>query len=168
MSTEARSKGVIRLTTPTTAAPESVTRARTAIGTALGYVWPKAVPLRDGRVWLTSRRDVLPASIVRGLEEQLSRRAADRASDDRMLAEAVGVLGAEVARVRGESPETGAADALDRLLRVPGLDQSRRTEGEAMLRLALRLAARDSVEAAARLAALPGAAKVPGISRVSV
>ncbi|MEU4291931.1 hypothetical protein AB0E63_27205 [Kribbella sp. NPDC026596] len=161
MSTEARSKGVIRLTTPTTAAPESVTRARTAIGTALGYVWPKAVPLRDGRVWLTSRRDVLPASIVRGLEEQLSRRAADRASDDRMLAEAVGVLGAEVARVRGESPETGAADALDRLLRVPGLDQSRRTEGEAMLRLALRLAARDSVEAAVRLAALPGAAKVP-------
>jgi hypothetical protein len=117
--------------------------------------------LRDGRVWLTSRRDVLPSPIVRALEEQLSRRAADRASDDRMLAEAVAVLGAEVARIRGESPETGAANALDRLLQVPGLDRSRRTEGEAMLRLALRLAARDSADAAARLAALPGAARVP-------
>ncbi len=138
-----------------------MTRARTAIGVALGYVWPKAVPLRDGRVWFSSRRDVLPAAIVRALEAQLSRRAADRVSDDRMLAEAVAVLGAEVARVRDESPEIGAADALDRLLQVSELDQSRRTEGEAMLDLALRLAARDSAEAAARLAARPGTAKVP-------
>ncbi|TCO28251.1 hypothetical protein EV652_106236 [Kribbella steppae] len=150
-----------RLTTPVVTAPDSVSRARATIGIALGIVSPSAVPLRDGRVWLTSRQDVLPAHIVRAMEEQLSRRAADRASDERMLAEAVAVLGAEIARARGESPEAGATDALDRLLNTPGLDQSRRTEGQAMLRLALRLAAQESEDAAARLRSLPGETRVP-------
>ncbi|MFG1814093.1 hypothetical protein ACGFIF_10035 [Kribbella sp. NPDC049174] len=150
-----------RLTTPFVTAPDSVSRARAAIGTALGIVSPSAVPLRDGRVWLTGRQDILPAHVVRAMETQLSRRAVDLASDDRMLAEAVAVLGAEIARVHGESPETGATDALDRLLHTPGLDQSRRTEGEAMLRLALRLAAQESEDAAARLRSLPGETRVP-------
>ncbi|WP_433157544.1 hypothetical protein [Kribbella sp. CA-247076] len=150
-----------RLTTPGVTAPDPVARARAAIGTALGIVSPAAVPLRDGRIWLTSRRDALPARIVRALEEQLGRRAADKVSDERMLAEAVAVLGAEIARVRGESPETGATDALDRLLHSPGLDQSRRVEAEAMLRLSLRLAAQESAEAAARLRSLAGQTRVP-------
>ncbi|WP_328521289.1 hypothetical protein [Kribbella sp. NBC_00359] len=148
------------------AAPEPAVRARTAIGTALGIVYPTAVPLSDGRVWLTSRQDVLPAYVVRALEAQLSRRAADHAHDDRLLAEAVGVLGAEVARVRGESPADGATAALDRFLHVPGLDQSRRTEAEAMLRVALRSAAPESPEAAARLERLPGTSKPVAASEV--
>jgi hypothetical protein len=154
-----------RLTTPGVT-PDPATRARASIGTALGIVAPTAVPLRDGRVWLTGGNDVLPAHIARRMEEQLARRAADRVSDDRMLAEAVGVLGAEIARARGESPEAGATDALDRFLHLPGLDQSRRAEGEAMLRLALRLAARESDEAAERLARMPGEPRVPVASEI--
>ncbi|TDD26118.1 hypothetical protein E1218_13635 [Kribbella turkmenica] len=150
-----------RLTTPGVTAPDPAARARAAIGTALGIVSPAAVPLRDGRVWLTSRQDVLPARVVRALAEQLGRRAADKITDERMLAEAVAVLGAEIARTRGEPPETGATDALDRLLRTPGLDRSRQVEAEAMLRLALRLAAQESEDAAARLRSLPGATRVP-------
>ncbi|MGW1342185.1 hypothetical protein ACWCOV_14160 [Kribbella sp. NPDC002412] len=149
------------MTTPGVTAPDPVGRARATLGTALGIVVPSAVPLRDGRIWLTSRRDVLPSHVVRALEERLSARAADRISDERMLAEAVAVLGTEIARARGESTEAGATNALDRYLHTPGLDQSRRTEGEAMLRLALRLQARESSEAAARLAAMPGETRVP-------
>ncbi|WP_460662088.1 hypothetical protein [Kribbella swartbergensis] len=155
-----------RLTTPVVTAPDPVARARAAIGTALGIVAPTAVPLRDGRVWLTSGQDVLPAHVVRALETQFQQRAADRTSDERMLAEAVALVGAEIARARGESPEAGATNALDRLLHTPGLDQSRRIEGEAMLRLALRLAARESREAAARLATLPGETRVPVATEV--
>jgi len=147
--------------------PDPAARARAVIGSALGIVSPAAVPLRDGRVWLTSRRDVLPADVVRALETRFQARAAARASDDRMLAEAVAVLGAEIARVRGESPEAGATDALDRWLHTPGLDQSRRTEGEAMLRLALRLAAPDSEEAAARLASLPDEPRPAAASQIA-
>ncbi|MEV0285161.1 hypothetical protein AB0H36_13715 [Kribbella sp. NPDC050820] len=149
------------MTTPGVTAPDPAGRARATLGTALGIVVPSAVPLRDGRIWLTSRRDVLPADVARALEEKLSARAADRISDERMLAEAVATLGTEIARARGESTEAGATDALDRLLHTPGLDQSRRTEGEAMLRLALRLHAQESSEAAARLAAMPGETRVP-------
>jgi len=97
------------------AAPDPAVRARTALGTALGIVHPTAVPLRDGRVWLSSRDDVLPAYVVRALEAQLSRRAADQVHDDRLLAEAVGVLGAEIARARGDSPAAGATAAFDAL-----------------------------------------------------
>lgn len=154
------------MTTPATSAPDSAARARVAIGTALGIVSPSAVPLRDGSIWLTSRQDVLPAHIVRAMDEQLRRRATDHASDERILAEAVAVLGAEIARARGSSPAEGATTALDRLLHVPGLDQSRRTEAEATLRFVLRQAAQESPEAAARLAALPGEPKPPVASEI--
>ena len=143
-----------RLTTPTEAAPEPADRARTAIGTALGIVYPTAVRLRDGRVWLTSRHDVLPAEIVQALEEHLSRRAADHAHDDRLLAEAVARLGAEVGRARGEPAAVSATAAVDRLLHIPDLDESRRREAEVQLRISLLSAARDAPEAAARLAAM--------------
>ena len=101
MSTSAATAGGGSADSPTTAAPASAVRARTAIGTALGIVFPTAVALRDGRVWLTSQHDVLPAHVVRALEAQLTRRAADHAQDDRLLAEVVGVLGAEIAQARG-------------------------------------------------------------------
>ncbi|WP_350276584.1 hypothetical protein [Kribbella sp. HUAS MG21] len=142
---------MIRLTTSTLSAADAAVRARWAIGYALGILHPSAVPLRDGRVRLGRRDDLLAADALQALEELLSRRAADRVSDDRLLAEAVGVLGSEVARARGQVPGRGATDALDRYLRGPGLDQSRRTEGEAMLRVALRSAAANDPEAAARL-----------------
>ncbi|MGW7685965.1 hypothetical protein ACWGID_34790 [Kribbella sp. NPDC054772] len=122
----------------------------------MGILHPQAIPLRDGRVWLSRRDDVLAARVMRSLEQLLARRAADHVSDDRLLAEAVGVLGAEIARTRDESAGRGATDALDRYLRGPGLDQSRRTEGEAMLRVALSAAAADDPEAAARLKRLGG------------
>ena len=109
------------------------------------------MPLRDGRVRLTTRDDVLAARVMRAIEELLDRRAADRVGDDRLLAEAVSVIGTEVARARGELPARGAVDALDRYLRVPGLDESRRTEADAMLRVALSGAAPDDQDAAARL-----------------
>ncbi len=97
---------------------------------------------------------MLAARVMRAIEELLDRRAADRVGDDRLLAEAVSVIGTEVARARGELPARGAVDALDRYLRVPGLDQSRRTEADAMLRVALSGAAPDDPEAAARLSRL--------------
>ncbi|MGW6196509.1 hypothetical protein ACWF0M_10240 [Kribbella sp. NPDC055110] len=142
---------MIRLTTSTLSAADPATRARWAVGNALGILHPSAVPLRDGRVRLTTRDDVVAARVMRAIEELLVRRAADRVSDDRLLAEAVGVIGTEVARARGELPARGAIDALDRYLRVPGLVQSRRTEADAMLRVALSGAAPDDSEAAARL-----------------
>ncbi|RZT17663.1 hypothetical protein EV649_5220 [Kribbella sp. VKM Ac-2569] len=145
---------MIRLTTPTLSATDPTARARWAVGNALGILHPSAVPLRDGRVRLTTPDDMLAARVMRAIEELLDRRAADRAGDDRLLAEAVSVIGTEVARARGELPARGAVDALDRYLRVPGLDQSRRTEADAMLRVALSGAAPDDPEAAARLSRL--------------
>lgn len=129
-------------------------RARKVLGTALGIVAPGAVPLRDGSVRLDAR-ETLPGAIVTALDERLTRRAADRASDERLLAEAVGVLGAEIVRARGAEPVAGAAAALDRLLHVPGLDQRRRDEGQTMLRAVLESAAPYSAAAARRLADLP-------------
>jgi len=115
---------VSRLSTPISSAADPTTRARWAVGTALGILHPSAVPLRNGRVWLTGRDDMVPAHVMRALEAQLARRAADRAADDRLLAEAICVLGAEVARARGQVPARGAVGALDQYLRGPGLDQS--------------------------------------------
>lgn len=135
----------------TTANPSD--RARAALGAALGIVAPAAVPLRDGSIRLDTR-ERLPVGIVRALDERLSRRAADQAGDERILAEAVGVLGAEIARTRGDEPADGATSALDRLLHVPGLDQQRRDEAEAMLRTVLESAAPHSTTAARRLADL--------------
>ena len=112
--------------------------------------------MRDGRVWLTSRYDVLPAHVADGLQTYLARRAADQVRDERVLAEAVAMLGAESARGRDGLPGLGAAAALDRLLAAPGLDQSQYDEARAMLRVALRSAAEESPEAAARLKDFPG------------
>ncbi len=144
--------------------PDPQSRARTAIATALGIAWPTAVPLRDGSVWLTSRYDVLPERTTSDLQAYLARRATDKVHDDRILAEAVALLGAERARNRDEEPGLGAAAALDRLLAVPGLDQSRQDEARAMLRVALRSAAQTSPEAATRLAALPSGTRPPSLT----
>jgi hypothetical protein len=122
--------------------------------------------LRDGSVRLNDARDVLPAEIVTAMDTRLRRRAADHASDERMLAEAVAVLGAEIARTRGESPTDGATAAVDRLLRVPGLAQSRRDEGEAMLRVVLQIGAQESEAAAARLATMPNEPRPPVASEI--
>ncbi|MFK4085633.1 hypothetical protein ACI2LF_16110 [Kribbella sp. NPDC020789] len=146
--------------------PDPQTRARTAVATALGIAWPAAVPLRDGRVWLSSRYDVLPAHLADGLQTYLARRAADQVRDERILAEAVALLGAESARLRDELPGLGAAAALDRLMAAPGLDQSHQDEARAMLRVALRSAAEESPEAAARLAAFPGDARPVSVTGV--
>jgi len=146
--------------------PDPQTRARTAIATALGIAWPTAVPLRDGRVWLTSRYDVLPAHVADGLQAYLARRAGDQVRDERILAEAVALLGAESARGRDEVPGLGAAAALDRLLAAPGLDQSQYGEARAMLRVALRSAAEESPEAAARLKTFPGDARPVSLTAV--
>src|SRR5690242_4452936 len=142
------------------------TRARTAIATALGIAWPSAVPLRDGRVWLSSRYDVLSAQQASSLQAYLTRRAADQVRDERILAEAVALLGAESARSRNELPGLGAAAALDRLLAVPGLDRSQQDESRVMLRVALRSAAEDSPEAAARLLTFPGDARPASLARI--
>ncbi|WP_328999353.1 hypothetical protein OHA18_33530 [Kribbella sp. NBC_00709] len=156
-----------RLTTPVSSAADPTTRARWAVGTALGILHPSAVPLRNGRVWLTGRDDMLPAQVMRGLQELLTRRAADRAADDRLLAEAIGVLGAEVARARGQLPARGAIDAIDQYLRGPGLDRSKRAEAEAMLEVALSSAAPDDEVAAARLDRLSGTARVVAPSTIA-
>lgn len=145
---------MIRLTTPTLSAADPTARAQWAAGNALGILHPSAVPLRDGRVRLTTRDDLLSARAMRAIEELLARRAADQISDDRLLAEAVAAVGSEVALARGELPARGAVDALDRYLRVPGLEQSRRAEADALQRVALSAAAPDDPESAARLGRL--------------
>ncbi|WP_020384802.1 hypothetical protein [Kribbella catacumbae] len=132
----------------------AVARAREALGTAFGVVAPAGVRLRDGSFRLDAQ-EVLPAQVVNTLDERLSRRAADRASDERLLAESVALVGAEVARNRGLDPADGATAALDRLLHVPGLQQAHRVEADAMLRSVLESAAPRSEAAAARLATLP-------------
>ncbi|WP_328324159.1 hypothetical protein OHA70_32590 [Kribbella sp. NBC_00382] len=129
-------------------------RARHALGLAFGVVAPSGVRLRDGSFRLDAH-EALPSEVVDALDGRLSRRAADRASDERLLAESVALVGAEVARNRDLEPADGAIAALDRLLHVPGLEQVRRDEADAMLRIVLESAAPRSEAAAARLAALP-------------
>lgn len=133
---------------------QAVARAREALGIALGVAAPTGVRLRDGSFRLDAQ-EVLPAGVVRSLDERLSRRSADQASDERLLAESVALVGAEIARNRGLDPADGATAALDRLLHVPGLQQTRRTEAEATLRSVLESAAGRSEAAAMRLAAMP-------------
>ncbi|MDX6263977.1 MAG: hypothetical protein QOH84_5665, partial [Kribbellaceae bacterium] len=129
-------------------------RAREALGIAFGVIAPSGVRLRDGSFRLDAHQ-ALSADVVNALDKRLSRRAADRASDERLLAESVALVGAEVARNRELEPADGAIAALDRLLHVPGLQQARRDEADAMLRVVLESAAPRSEIAAARLAALP-------------
>ncbi|MFD7159920.1 hypothetical protein ACFV9C_35360 [Kribbella sp. NPDC059898] len=146
---------MIRLSTPMVAAAEATIRARWAIATALGILHPSAVSLRDGRIRLSTRRDLLDAQVARGLEQQLARRAGNRVSDDRLLAQSVAILGAEVARARGQEPGAGATAALDRYLAGPGLTRSQRAEAQAMLPVALAGAAANDPAAAERLRRLP-------------
>ncbi|MGZ0146191.1 hypothetical protein ACXJJ3_03920 [Kribbella sp. WER1] len=146
---------MIRLTTPTLSAADATVRARWAVGSALGILHPSAVPLRDGRVRLGGRDDLLDAQVLRSLEQQLTRRAADRVADDRLLAESVAIVGAEVARARGQEPARGATDALDRYLSGPALRPAQRAEAEAMLQVALAGSAAYDPEAAERLRRMP-------------
>ncbi|MFG1908513.1 hypothetical protein [Kribbella sp. NPDC048928] len=124
------------------------------------------MPLRDGRVWLTSRKDALAAGVLRSLEDYLARRAAGRVADARLVAEGVAMLGAEVARARGQSPSGGATQALDRYLGGPGLDQPHRAEAEAMLQVALRSAAVHDPAAAERLEQLNAPVQTPPASTI--
>lgn len=135
-------------------------RAREALGIAFGVVAPSGVRLRDGSFRLDAQEE-LPPAVVTALDARLSRRAADGASDERLLAEAVARAGAEIAQNRGLDPADGATAALDRLLHVPGLQPARREEADAMLRFVLESAAPESEAAAARLASLPGRAPEP-------
>lgn len=160
---------MIGLTTPTAAAQpatDAKIRAQLAVGRILGILHPTAMPLRDGRVWLTGRRDTLSAGVLRSLEDYLARRAARRVADARLLAEGVAILGADVARARGQEPSRGATEALDRYLSGPGLDRWHRTEAEAMLQVALSSAAVHDPAAAARLERLTAPVQTPAASNV--
>ncbi|GAA1126979.1 hypothetical protein GCM10009630_26030 [Kribbella jejuensis] len=158
---------MIRLTTPTVSALHATDRARFAVARALGILYPSAVPLRDGSVRLTSRQDTLAAPDVRSLEEQLVLRAEQEVADDRLMAEAVAMLGVRVARVRGQHIGRGATEALDRYLSGPGLTDSDRAEAEAMLRVALTSAARNDPEAAERLARMSAPMAAPKPSTIT-
>ncbi|NUS00348.1 MAG: hypothetical protein HOV67_34430, partial [Kribbellaceae bacterium] len=141
-------------------------RARSVVGRALGVLYPSAVPLRDGSVRLTSRRDTLAAPDMRSLEDYLAHRARDEVADDRLMAEAVAMLGARVARGRRQHPGRGATDALDRYLSGPGLSPSDRLEAEAMLRVALTSAAPHDPEAAERLTRMSAPTAAPAPSTI--
>ncbi|MFF0268428.1 hypothetical protein [Kribbella sp. NPDC004536] len=158
---------MIRLTTPMVSAANATDRARLLVGRALGILYPSAVPLRDGRVRLTSRRDTLAAEVMQSLEDYLARRAAQGVADDRLTAEAISILGADVARAREQDPGRGATDAIDRYLSGPGLDPGSRTEAEAMLRVALSSASANDPAAAERLARLSAAGEPPAPSAIT-
>ncbi|MGW7685962.1 hypothetical protein ACWGID_34775 [Kribbella sp. NPDC054772] len=107
-------------------------RARRALGLAFGVVAPDALALRDGTIRLRNSRDRLARKALRRLERRLARRAA-AVTDDRLLAEAVAFVGAELDRVRGGAPADGATEALDALLDLPGLPAEQETEARALL-----------------------------------
>ncbi|MFF0341131.1 hypothetical protein [Kribbella sp. NPDC004875] len=114
----------------TEGSPQS--RARRALGLAFGVVAPDALALRDGTVRLRDSRERLARKALRRLERRLARRAAD-VSDDRLLAEAVAFVGAELDRNRGGAPADGATAALDSLLDLPGLPAEQESEARALL-----------------------------------
>ncbi|TDW76335.1 hypothetical protein [Kribbella pratensis] len=107
-------------------------RARQALGVAFGIAAPEAIALRDGTFRLRHSRERFARKMLRRLERRLARRAGDIA-DDRLVAEAVALVGAEVDRVRGGSRADGATRALDTLLDLPGLPESQRAETQALL-----------------------------------
>ncbi|QNE22516.1 hypothetical protein F1D05_37220 [Kribbella qitaiheensis] len=150
------------MTTPVIPAVEPADRAHAALGTALGVVAPEALLLKDGGVRLTGDRDVLGAEAMGRLVERLTARAADQASDDRILAEATALLGAEITRARGgRVPADGSTAALDALLDVPDLSARGRREAEVLLRGVLEGSADTSDSAAARLAELTARERRP-------
>lgn len=107
-------------------------RARQALGVAFGIAAPEAIALRDGTFRLRHSRERFARKMLRRLERRLARRAGD-ITDDRLVAEAVALVGAEVDRVRGGSRADGATQALDALLDLPGLPGSQRAEAQALL-----------------------------------
>ncbi len=125
------------MTTPAITAPDAASRARAAVGLALGVLAPEALALGDGRVRLNAHEQ-LDHDAVRRLDERLARRAATQVSDEQLVVEAVALLGAELDHARGGvSPVDGATQALDDLLDVPDLSDSMRDETRAMLRTVL-------------------------------
>ena len=109
--------------------------ARGVLGTAFGVLAPEAIPLRDGGMRLGD--DVVDAPTLDRMTAQLAERAEQGASDPRLLAEAVAMLGDDIAQRHGESPADGATHALDVLLDVPLLPEQNRIEAEAVLRQVL-------------------------------
>ncbi|MER7247725.1 hypothetical protein [Kribbella sp. NPDC000426] len=107
-------------------------RARRALGVAFGIAAPEAIALRDGTFRLRHSRERLARKMLRRLERRLTRRAGE-ITDDRLVAEAVALVGAEVDRVRGGSRADGATRALDALLDLPGLPEAQRAETQALL-----------------------------------
>ncbi|MGW6196512.1 hypothetical protein ACWF0M_10255 [Kribbella sp. NPDC055110] len=108
-------------------------RAREALGLAVGVVAPEALALRDGTVRLRHSRERLARKALRRLERRLARRAA-AVGDDRLVAEAVAFVGAELDLVRGGRRADGATAGLDALLDLPELPAAQQTEAQALLR----------------------------------
>lgn len=129
-------------------------RARAALDVALGVVAPDALALADGRVRLTnSRGDVLSREAMERLDTRLSEPSSQQLADERLLAEAVALLGAEIDQARGgNSPVDGATVALDRLLDVPELPAHTQAEAQTMLRGVLEGNELTTASAARRLA----------------
>jgi hypothetical protein len=149
----------------TTPPADPAERARAALGVALGVIAPEAIPLQDGRVRLTGSRDLLSGDVLDTIDARLTRRAADHVTQDRLLAEAVAMLGTELSRARGGTyPADGATAALDALLDVPDLPQESRVEAEALLRVVLEGNAEVSDSAAARLAARAAEQRTPRVA----
>ncbi|MGW5189167.1 hypothetical protein ACWEOO_07935 [Kribbella sp. NPDC004138] len=107
-------------------------RARQALGLAIGVVAPDALALRDGTLRLRHSHERLARKALRRLERRLERRAA-AVSDDRLVAEAVAFVGAELDRSRGGAPADGATAALDTLLDLPALPEPQQLEARALL-----------------------------------
>ncbi|MEU8221698.1 hypothetical protein [Kribbella sp. NPDC048915] len=108
-------------------------RARRALGLAVGMVAPDAIVLENGALRLGHSRERLGRKALRRLERRLERRAGI-VDDDRLIAEAVAFVGAEVDRARGGNAVDGATGGLDALLDLPGLPARQRSEGNALLR----------------------------------
>ncbi|TDO47840.1 hypothetical protein EV643_108154 [Kribbella sp. VKM Ac-2527] len=133
---------------------QAARRARAVLGVALGVVAPEAIALQDGRVRLTTSADLLERDAMERLDTRLTELAARQVSDERLVADAVALLGAEVDHARGgSSPADGATAALDQLLDVPNLPQATETEAQALLRNVLETNRLTTESATRRLAA---------------
>jgi hypothetical protein len=108
-------------------------RAREALGLAVGVLAPEALALRDGTLRLRHSRERLARKVFRRLERRLARRAA-AVGDDRLVAEAVAFVGAELDLVRGGTAADGATAGLDALLDLPELPAAQEGEAQALLR----------------------------------
>ncbi|WP_327634411.1 hypothetical protein OHB24_31075 [Kribbella sp. NBC_00482] len=107
-------------------------RARQALGLAVGVVAPEALALQAGGLRLRHSGERLARKALRRLERRLARRAA-AVGDDRLVAEAVAFVGAQLERTRGGSAADGATGGLDALLDLPGLPAVQQREAQALL-----------------------------------